>query len=67
VSFTSPFHFTHQNASWAESAAEKARYPDENVAEVEGLPDANDANQPLIDLFRQKLALSPADASVAAR
>jgi endoglucanase len=33
--FYKPFHFTHQNASWAESAPEKARYPDENVAEVE--------------------------------
>jgi endoglucanase len=32
-----------------------------------GLPDPNHANQPLIDLFRQKLAPSPADASVDAR
>jgi len=28
------------------------------------LPDPNHANRPLIDLFRQKLALWPADASV---
>ena len=33
--FYKPFHFTHQSASWVDFAAEKQRYPDEKVAEVE--------------------------------
>jgi endoglucanase len=33
--FYKPFHFTHQSAPWVDFAAEKQRYPDEKVAEVE--------------------------------
>jgi endoglucanase len=33
--FYKPFHFTHQSAAWADFAAEKQRYPDDKVAEVE--------------------------------
>jgi endoglucanase len=33
--FYKPFHFTHQSAPWVEFAAQKQRYPDEKVAEVE--------------------------------
>jgi endoglucanase len=33
--FYKPFHFTHQSAHWAESAATDTRYPDANVAGIE--------------------------------
>jgi endoglucanase len=33
--FYKPFHFTHQGAPWVDFAAEKQRYPDPKVAEVE--------------------------------
>ncbi len=33
--FYKPFHFTHQSAPWVDFAAEKQRYPDDKVAEVE--------------------------------
>lgn len=33
--FYKPFHFSHQSAPWVELAAEKQRYPDDKVAEVE--------------------------------
>jgi endoglucanase len=33
--FYKPFHFTHQNAEWVDFAAEKQRYPDDKIAEVE--------------------------------
>jgi endoglucanase len=33
--FYKPFHYSHQSAPWVDFAAEKQRYPDEKIAEVE--------------------------------
>lgn len=33
--FYKPFHFSHQSAPWVDFAAEKQRYPDDKVAEIE--------------------------------